>query len=284
MKIPENFSFAPIKEATVSKEMTSRYMQDMMDFSDIDAVIVGAGPAGLSATYELGKSGAKVALIEANIAPGGGCWVSGQLMSAMVVRKPAHKILDELEIPYEEKENYVVLRHAGIYPSTILSKILQMENVKLFNGVAVEDFIIKKGNVKGVVTNWMAVTKLHGQQNCMDPNVIEAQVVISSCGHDGPFGAFGVKRLAQNGLIPNVPGMKSLDMNQAEDDVVNYTQEIVPGLIVTGMETAEAFGLNRMGPTFGAMLASGMKAAQLAIKILETQKAVETKIQEEAIA
>lgn len=29
----------------------------------------------------------------------------------------------------------------------------------------------------------------HGLQSCMDPNVIEAKVVVSACGHDGPFGA-----------------------------------------------------------------------------------------------
>lgn len=43
----------------------------------------------------------QVALMEQSVAPGGGAWLGGQLMSAMVVRKPAHLMLDELEVPYE---------------------------------------------------------------------------------------------------------------------------------------------------------------------------------------
>ena len=43
--------------------------------------------------------------------------------------------------------------------------------------------------VAGVVTNWTLVSLNHGLQSCMDPNVIEASVVVSACGHDGPFGA-----------------------------------------------------------------------------------------------
>jgi hypothetical protein len=41
----------------------------------------------------------------------------------------------------------------------------------------------------GVVTNWALVAQAHGTQCCMDPNVMEAGVVVSACGHDGPFGA-----------------------------------------------------------------------------------------------
>lgn len=261
----KEYSFAPIEESTISREMTSRYMEDMIEYAESDVVIVGAGPAGLMAAYELGKNGIKTAIIEANIAPGGGAWVGGQLFSAMVVRKPAHLLLDELAIKYDEKENYVVLRHAAQYTATVLSKILEFDCVKLFNGVAVEDLIVHGDEVKGVVTNWMPVTKMHGQQCCMDPNLIRSRVVISSCGHDGPYGATGVKRLAQIGLLESVPGMKALNVQQSEHDVVKYTQEIVAGMIVAGMEVAEAFGTNRMGPSFGAMLVSGYKAARIAL-------------------
>ncbi len=260
--------FAPIKEAEVSREMTQRYLKEMIEFAETDVVVIGAGPAGLIAAYELGKHGVKTALIEASVAPGGGSWVSGQLMSAMIVRKPAHTVLDDLEIPYENKQNYVVVKHAGILPSTLLSHILKMPSVKLFNAVAVEDLITRDGRVVGVVTNWSLVTRAHGTQSCMDPNIMEAKVVISSCGHDGPYGASGVKRLVQIGMIKEVPGMKALDMNASEDAVVQNTQEIVPGMIVCGMEVAEAYGCNRMGPTFGAMLLSGKKAAHLAMQKL----------------
>ncbi len=67
--------------------------------------------------------------------------------------------------------------------------------------------------VGGVVTNWTLVTLHHDTQSCMDPNVIEAKVVVSSCGHDGPMGAHSVKRLASLGMVPQVLGMAALDMN-----------------------------------------------------------------------
>lgn len=35
----------------------------------------------------------KIAVVEASVACGGGGWVGGQLFSAMIIRKPAHKVL-----------------------------------------------------------------------------------------------------------------------------------------------------------------------------------------------
>lgn len=53
--------------------------------------------------------------------------------------------------------------------------------------------------------------------------------------------------------IEKLGGMRGLDMNTAEDAIVIRTREVVPGLIVGGMELSEVDGANRMGPTFGAM-------------------------------
>lgn len=195
--------------------------------------------------------------------------------------------------------------------------------------------------VSGVVTNWALVSMNHDSQSCMDPNVMESKVVVSSCGHDGPFGATGVKRLKSIGLVDKVPGMKCLDMNAAEDAIVKLTREVVPGMIVTGMEVAEVDGAPRMvshtshvtgdmshvtchrsrlfchlpsvacqeshvvsalaaihmprghrltdlrdlrlatcdagsqGPTFGAMMVSGQKAAHLALRALGLPNALD---------
>ncbi|GKB46213.1 leucine-rich repeat domain, L domain-like protein [Tanacetum coccineum] len=85
-----------------------------------------------------------VAIIEQSVSPGGGAWLGGQLFSAMVVRKPAHHFLDELEIEYDEQEDYVVITHAALFTSTIMSKLLARPNVKLFNAVAAEDLIIQE--------------------------------------------------------------------------------------------------------------------------------------------
>lgn len=81
------------------------------------------------------------------------------------------------------------------------------------------------------MTNWALVSMNHDTQSCMDPNVMESKVVVSSCGDDGPFGAIGVKRLKSVMMIDNVHGMKCLDMNAVEDAIVRLTREVVPGII-----------------------------------------------------
>lgn len=82
----QSFKFDPIKESIVSREMTRRYMTDMITYADTDVVVVGAGSAGLSCAYELSKNpSVQVAIIEQSVSPGGGAWLGGQLFSAMVM-------------------------------------------------------------------------------------------------------------------------------------------------------------------------------------------------------
>lgn len=295
----DTFKFEPIRESQVSRAMTRRYFKDLDTYAESDIVIVGAGSCGLSAAYVLGKArpDLKIALIEASVSPGnfmshclidictdrerskgGGAWLGGQLFSAMVMRKPADIFLQDLGVPYEDEGSYVVVKHAALFTSTLLSKVLNFPNVKLFNATAVEDLITRssgsdqKVRIAGVVTNWTLVTMHHDDQSCMDPNTINAPLVISTTGHDGPFGAFSVKRLVSMQQIEKLGGMRGLDMNTAEDAIVKRTREVVPGLIVGGMELSEVDGANRMGPTFGAMALSGVKAAEEALKVFERRK------------
>jgi len=71
----------------------------------------------------------QIAIIEAGVAPGGGAWLGGQLFSAMVVRKPAHALLDTLGVAYEDEGDYVVVKHAAQVTSTLLSKVLEVSAV-----------------------------------------------------------------------------------------------------------------------------------------------------------
>lgn len=288
-EISENYDgqyrFAPIEEAQVSRAMIKRYFETMYDRAISDVVIVGAGSAGLSCAYHLASTrpDLKVTIIEANVAPGGGAWLGGQLMTPMVIRKPADRFLQEIGVPFEDEGAFVVVKHAALFTSTLLSKVLAFPNVVMMNATAVEDLIIHedfKGQqrVAGVVTNWTLVALNHDTQSCMDPNTITAPVIVSATGHDGPMGAFSAKRLVSAGLLKELGNMRGLDMNRAEPAIVNNTREVAPGLIMTGMELSEHDGSNRMGPTFGAMIASGIKAAKEAIRALENSQIVGGKV------
>ena len=75
------------------------------------------------------------------------------------------------------------------------------------------------------------------------------------------------------GGLPALGGMRGLDMARAEDAIVKQTREVAPGLIIGGMELSEVDGANRMGPTFGAMALSGVKAAEEALRVFDERKA-----------
>ncbi|KAK1232054.1 thiamine metabolism- protein [Marasmius sp. AFHP31] len=263
-----NYKFAPIEEAQVSRAMIKRYFETMYERVISDVVIVGAGSSGLTCAYKLAilRPDLKITILEANVAPGGGAWLGGQLMTPMVIRKPADRFLTEIGVPFEDEGNYVVVKHAALFTSTLLSRVLALPNVVMMNATAVEDLMIHEDfqgrqRVSGVVTNWTLVALNHDTQSCMDPNTITAPVVVSATGHDGPMGAFSAKRLVSAGLLKELGNMRGLDMNRSEPAIVNNTREVAPGLIMTGMELSEHDGKNRMGPTFGGMIGSGIKAA-----------------------
>ncbi|KAI1955345.1 thiamine metabolism- protein [Ophidiomyces ophidiicola] len=293
----DSFKFGPIRESKVSRAMTRRYFKDLDTYAESDIVIVGAGSCGLSTAYVLAKArpDLKIALIEAAVSPdtplppfsyclaavrSGGPWLGGQLFSAMVLRKPADKFLDDIGVPYEDEPanpNIVVIKHTSLFTSTLLSKVLAFPNIKLFNATCVKDLITRPEPnsglwIAGVVTNWTLISQHHDDHSCMDPNTINAPVIISTTGHDGPFGAFCAKRLVSMSSIEKLGGMRSLDMNSAEEAIVKNTREVTKGLIIGGMELSEIDGWHRMGPIFSAMMLSRVKAAEVALEVFDQRK------------
>ena len=184
-------------------------------------------------------------------------------MNKLTVRQPGEQVLKELGIPYTEycKGLYVA---DGPHACSKLIASACDAGVKFANMSIFDDLVLREDNrVAGVVINWTPVTALPREITCVDPVALESKVVVDSTGHD----ACVVRKLQERGLI-KMPGFGAMWVERSEDLVVEYTKEVHPGLVVSGMATATTFGLPRMGPTFGSMLLSGKKAAVEVLKIL----------------
>ncbi|MHA1264924.1 MAG: sulfide-dependent adenosine diphosphate thiazole synthase [Candidatus Helarchaeota archaeon] len=255
--------FAKIGEKEVTRAIVTIFGKDLEEHAENDVIIVGAGPAGLMAGKELAKNGIKTLIVERNNYLGGGFWIGGFLMNTVTVRAPAQKVFDELNIHYEKFME-------GLYYTTgpqACSKLIAAASdagVTIFNMCKFDDIVIREeSRVAGIVINWTPVSALPREITCVDPIAIEAKYVIDATGHD----AHVVKKLEERGIV-KTQGMGAMFVEQSEDLIVEHTGEIHPGLIVAGMAVSTAYGLPRMGPTFGAMLLSGKKAAEIVLEKL----------------
>ncbi|MFQ5921067.1 MAG: ribose 1,5-bisphosphate isomerase, partial [Nitrososphaerales archaeon] len=167
-------------------------------------------------------------------------------------------VFDELKIKYKEVEEGLYATPGPNACSKLISAACDA-GVKFLNLTKFDDLVLRNERVAGVVVNWMPVSALPRNITCVDPVALEAKIVIDTSGHD----AVAVKRLMDRGLV-KFSGMNPMWVEEAEDQVVERTGEVFPGLIAAGMAATETFGLPRMGPTFGAMLMSGKRAAEIA--------------------
>ena len=94
--------FADVREVDITRAIADEFHSVLVDRADSDVIVIGAGPAGLTASRELASMGFKVLVIEQNNYLGGGYWLGGYMMNPVTVREPAQKIWDELGIPYKK--------------------------------------------------------------------------------------------------------------------------------------------------------------------------------------
>ncbi|HPU08418.1 MAG TPA: sulfide-dependent adenosine diphosphate thiazole synthase, partial [Candidatus Atribacteria bacterium] len=185
----------------------------------------------------------------------------------IVIQEDARRLLDEFEVrtvPYKEPGYYTASSVESV--STITSKAVKA-GLSVFNGVSVEDVVVKNNNVSGLVINWTA-TSLAGLH--VDPLSVRSRLVIDATGHDTEVVAMVERKAPGKLLTPTgkIEGEKFMDPEEAERLTLENTREVFPGLYVAGMACNATFGGPRMGPIFGGMLLSGEKVARLILKEL----------------
>jgi len=185
-------------------------------------------------------------------------------MNKVTVRGPAQEILSELGIPYEEAAKGLYVADGPHACSKLIAATCDA-GAKFANMTIFDDVVLREGNrVAGVVINWTPISALPREITCVDPVAIESKMVIDATGHD----ACVVAKLEERGIIKTA-GFGAMWVERSEDLVVEHTGEALPGLIVAGMAVTTLYGLPRMGPTFGAMLVSGKKAAEICLEKLK---------------
>lgn len=256
--------FSQVGEKDITRAIVSEFAEQFQEYVESDCIIIGGGPSGLMAGRNLARAGKKVLIVERNNYIGGGFWIGGYLMNKVTIRHPAERVLDELGIPYKEVVKGLLVADGPHACSKLIAAACD-SGVKFANMTIFEDLVLKEdGRICGAVINWTPISALPREITCVDPVAIESTVLLDATGHDAQV----VKKLEERGLI-KTKGFGAMWVERSEDLIVEHTGEVHPGLVVSGMAVSTTYGLPRMGPTFGGMLLSGEKAAEIILEILK---------------
>ena len=251
-------------ETNISRVIIEQYSKRLTEHLENDVVIVGAGPAGLAASYYLAKAKAKTVVIEKKLSMGGGIW--GGAAGYNVVTFEDKEILDEIGVT--TRKVGPLYAADAIEFATALAYKAKKAGAEIFNLLEVEDIVLKDETVKGVVVNSASARtlKLH-----VDPYCICARYVIDATGH--PAELVGMLKARKPELFPKELQEYFMNVESSEAGVVEKTSEVFPGLYVAGMSVCDTFNLPRMGPIFGGMLKSGKKVAELINEKMQSSNA-----------
>lgn len=255
--------FSKVAERDITRAIAREFAAQFDECVESDVLIAGGGPSGLMCGKALAQQGVKVLIVERNNFLGGGFWLGGYLMNKAVFRAPSNEILDEIGVPYTTPSEGLHVADAPHACARLIAAACDA-GAKVQNMTSVEDIVMREGQrVAGLVINWTPVESLPRQLTCVDPIAIEAKVVVDATGHDATI----VKLLEKQGLA-EVEGCGPMWVERSEDLVVQRTGIVHPGLVVIGMAVSAVHGLPRMGPSFGSMLLSGARGAEIVLEVL----------------
>ena len=243
-----------MQETDISRAIIEEYTKRLLDHLENDVVIVGAGPAGLTAAYYLAKEGVKTAVFEKRLSIGGGIWGGAVGYSAVTFEE--NDIPKEIGIRTKKQGKFYVAD--AIEFATGLGYRTKQAGAEIFNLLEFEDVILKDNSVKGIVLN---STALKIANLPVDPFCVAAKYVIDTTGHSAEVINVLKRKIKDFSIQELREG--PMDAVKSEQEVVEKTGEVYPGAYVAGMSVCATYNLPRMGPIFGGMLKSGKKAAEL---------------------
>jgi len=255
-------------EDRISALIIQSSINDFLSSLKSEVIIAGGGPSGLIAASFLAEKKIRVLLLEKKFSLGGGIWGGGMMYPRIVLGKKAGKILDKFKIKFVIKDGLLVADAVETAGKLIAGAVDR--GVKIFNALIVEDVIIRKNRLAGVVINWTAVNQggFH-----VDPIALSSEVVVDATGHPAEVSSLVARKVGRlKTPSGKIMGEGSMWAEVAEDDVVRNAKEIFPGLFVSGMAANAVFGSPRMGPIFGGMFLSGEKVAGLITNKLKKKK------------
>ncbi len=245
-------------EKNITRIIVREAAKDWEEITDTDVVVVGAGPAGLTAAIYLRDFGFDVVVFERRLSFGGGIGGGGMLFHKIVIEEEAKEIAEEFGMRLEEVESGLYAVDTADFLAKLSYSAVE-SGAKILFGVTVDDVVFRPDplRITGVLVQWSAVqiSGLH-----VDPLMIECRAVVDATGHDAEVISIASRKIPELDIF--VHGEKSAYSEMSERLVVEKTGKVAEGLYAAGMAVSAVHGLPRMGPIFGGMLLSGRKVAE----------------------